>query len=414
MARIVVTSGCYLGDVAPYVEPANRLVERSHDVTFLVPAGFHDLLADERFALATYPVDFSARAMRADPVHQRLMRHPFRNQLRIARYWIDRGFGRDPDAVRRGLLDALDGADAAVSHPTLGYVVAPVAEHLGIPLVVGQLFPMMIPTASRSFPMGWPGRDLGRPLNRATWRLAAAGSGALMGDRAANRHRASLGAAPLRGNALLGWQSAARTVTLLSRHFAGNEAPDWDGCEMVGFSHFRPAQTMDPRVDDFLAAGEPPVLVCLGTSAAASGETFASIARQLDALGLRSLLLVGHDANHAALRGRDGVFTFAPIADVLPRCRAVVASGSLGTVAAALTAGVPTVVVPQLIDQVWHGDRVQRLGVGRMVLRTSRVGDAVRHIVDDPSFATNAQALAAAMVGEDGPGALADAVESVL
>jgi len=414
MARIVVTSSCYLGDVAPYVEPANRLVERGHDVTYLVPAGFHDALANERFALSPYPFDLSARAQREDPVHQRLMRHPFRNQTQLARYWIHGAFGRDPDAVRAAMLDALDGADAVVSHPTQAYAVAPVADHLGVPMVVGHLFPMMIPTAARTFPFGWPGRDLGRRVNLATWRVAARGSGALMGDRAANSYRASLGGAPLHGNALLGWRAAARVVTLLSRHYAGDEPQDWDQCELVGFSHFRPAVELDPAVREFLDAGDPPVLVCLGTSAAATSETFASIASQLDSLGVRSLLLVGHEANQAALQGRNGVFTFAPIADLLPRCRAVVASGSLGTVAASLSAGVPIVVVPQLFDQVWHGNRVQRLGVGRMALRTARVGRAVRTILQDASYAQQAQALAARMAGEDGAGALADAVESVL
>ena len=63
MARIVFASVAYLGDVAPYVAPANRLAERGHEVTFLVPAGFHDMLGGEQFALATYPLDFSARAM---------------------------------------------------------------------------------------------------------------------------------------------------------------------------------------------------------------------------------------------------------------------------------------------------------------------------------------------------------------
>jgi hypothetical protein len=57
-------------------------------VTFLTPAGFHDQLGDERFGLATYPLDCSARAMHSDPEHQRLMRHPVRNVARLARYWI--------------------------------------------------------------------------------------------------------------------------------------------------------------------------------------------------------------------------------------------------------------------------------------------------------------------------------------
>ena len=39
----------YLGDVAPFVEPANRLVARGHDVTYVVPTGFHDLLGGEHY-----------------------------------------------------------------------------------------------------------------------------------------------------------------------------------------------------------------------------------------------------------------------------------------------------------------------------------------------------------------------------
>src|SRR4051794_31011734 len=136
MARVVVTSAAYLGDVAPFIAPANELVERGHDVTFLAPKGFHSLLANERFALDTYPLDLSSPAMHADPEHERLMRHPWRNQIRLIRYWMRTSFVNDTDAVREGLLGSLAGADVIVSHPTLCSVIEPVAAHLGIPVVV--------------------------------------------------------------------------------------------------------------------------------------------------------------------------------------------------------------------------------------------------------------------------------------
>ncbi|MEA3054680.1 MAG: hypothetical protein QOD30_112, partial [Actinomycetota bacterium] len=144
MARIVVTSAAYLGDVAPFVRPAKLLAERGHDVTFLAPAGFHPMLAGERFGLATYALDFSSAAMHRDPVHQRLMRHPVANQLRLARYWMRQGLVADVAAARASLLEHLAGADVVVTHPTFGSGVVPAAEHLRIPIVVGQLFPMMI------------------------------------------------------------------------------------------------------------------------------------------------------------------------------------------------------------------------------------------------------------------------------
>jgi UDP:flavonoid glycosyltransferase YjiC (YdhE family) len=131
-------------------------------------------------------------------------------------------------------------------------------------------------------------------------------------------------------------------------------------------------------------------------------------------MGLRSLLLVGDAANLTSLRGRQGAFTFAPVTRVLSRCRVAVVSGALGALAAALSAGVPVVVVPQLFDQVWHGRRVEELGVGIFARRPRDVAAAVARIEADPGYRRRAGALAAAMAGEDGAGALTDAVESVL
>ena len=417
MARVVVASAAYLGDVAPYVAPANLLVDRGHDVTYLTPSGFHSMLAGERFRLATYPLDFSASAMHADPVHERLMKHPFLNQLRLARYWMRKGFVADPEQSAAALREHLDGADAVVSHPTFGSAVVPAAVALGIPVVVGQLFPMMIPTARWAPPVPLTTRSWGAPVNRALWRGLAFGSGQLMYDRTMNAHRRSLGLDRVTGNSLLAWTDAARTVVLVSRHYFGDEPDDWDDTPLVGFSPWSgPAdRPRDPRVADFIDAGDAPVLVCLGTSAAAgAGDAFARIGRDLDAVGLRSLLLVGNDTNLAAVADRDGAFAFAPIDELVGRARVAVVSGALGTLAAALRAGVPVVVFPQLFDQVWHAIRVEKLGVGVHVRRPSQVVKAVAAIEADPRYAERARDLAARMAGEDGASALADAVVSVL
>lgn len=113
------------------------------------------------------------------------------------------------------------------------------------------------------------------------------------------------------------------------------------------------------------------------------------------------------------MRGRAGAFPFAPIVPLLPRCRVAVVSGALGGVAAALHAGVPIVVVPQLFDQIWNGRRVQDLGLGFGVRKGKDVGKAVAEILADPSYAKRAAAFAAKLTDEDGAGALADAAESI-
>jgi UDP:flavonoid glycosyltransferase YjiC (YdhE family) len=417
MARIVFGAAAYLGDVAPYVPAANALATRGHDVVFLTPTGFHGLLAGEHFSLATYPLDFSPAGMHADPLHERLMRHPWRNVTRLSRYWMQRSFFDDPVVVREAVVSALAGADVAVSHPIFATVMGPVAEHLGIPFVVGHMFPMMVPTGRWSPPIGSRSPNLGRVGNAAAWKIVEQGARLLFYDRGLNELRHDLGLAPIRANALLSWTRATRTVMLVSRHYYGEAAPDWPPITWGGFSIWPgPANAVvDPVVDEFVDGGEPPVLVTLGTSAASgAGEQFATIRRGLDARDLRSILLVGDERNLAALPSLDGAFAFAPLVPLLPRCRAAVVSGALGALAAALSAGVPVVVVPQLFDQVWHGRRVEDLGVGIMVRRARDVAGAVARLDGDPRYRKRARALAARMATEDGARVLADVVESLI
>jgi rhamnosyltransferase subunit B len=405
--------------VAPFVEPANRLVRRGHDVTYVVPEGYHELFSAERFQLGTYPLDFSSRVMHTDPEHVRLMRHPVRNTMGLTSYWMRKGFGDDPDRVRTGLLDQFAGADVVLTHASVCSVTGPVARAVGAKLVIGHLFPMVVPTSRWTFPHNNLSPDLGVRLNKVLWRLFAIGSGLFSGDRQLNAYRRKMGVEPQRGTVTNGWMDADRTVLLVSPRYYPEDRPEWPVVTWGGFSHWTgPAgadRDLDPEVEAFLDAGDPPVLVTLGTSAATgAGEQFATIAAGLDDLGLRSLLLVGNADNLAAVRDRKGAFVFAPLATVLPRCRAAVISGSLGTTAATLAAGVPAVVVPQLLDQAWHGERLEDLGVGLKVRRARQVPEAIARIEADPGYRSRAADLAAELATEDGAGALADAVESLL
>jgi UDP:flavonoid glycosyltransferase YjiC (YdhE family) len=417
MARVAVTSCVYLGDVAPFIPVARRLHDAGHDVVFVAPEGFRSVLEAEPFAFHPYALDCSPAAMHADPVHANLMRHPTRNVARLGRYWMDRAFADAPADAVRSLQEGFDGADVVVTHPTMGVVTIPVAQSMGARVVAGHLFPMMIPTAHWTPPLGSRSPSLPAPVNRALWSVLRGMTARSFRDDAINATRAQLGRPPLRGAAGWAWLEADATVVLASRHYYGDGAPDWPPVTWGGFSIWTgpDGQELDPALDRHLDGGDPPVLVMLGTSAASSaGDQFARIAGDLDRRGLRSVLLVGDAANLDAVAGRPGAVTFAPITSLLPRCRAAVVSGALGGVAAALSAGVPVVVHPQLFDQVWHGRRVQDLGVGLLARRTREVAGAVQRIVDDGGYAVRARTLADRMAGEDGAAVMVEVVESLL
>lgn len=405
--------------MAPFVEPANRLAQRGHDVTYVVPEGYHELFGGQSFRLGTYPLDFSSRVMHADPEHIKLIRHPYLNTTRLTHYWMRKGFADDPEAIRTGLLEQMEGADVVLTHASVCSVTGPVARAVGARLVVGHLFPMVAPTSRWTFPHNNLSPDLGVRINKVLYRAFAIGSGFTSCDRQLNAYRRKLGLPPRRGTVTDGWMDAERTIMLVSRHYYPEDKPDWPVIDWGGFSHWAgPADAADglaPEVEHFLDAGDPPVLVTLGTSAATgAGKQFATIAAGLDELGLRSLMLVGNPANLEAVPDHKGAFVFAPLAAVLPRCRAAVISGSLGTTAATVAAGVPAVVLPQLLDQVWHGDRLKALGVGMRVRKAKHVAGAIAQIEADPGYHTRAVDLAERVATEDGAQAMVDAVESVL
>lgn len=81
-----------------------------------------------------------------------------------------------------------------------------------------------------------------------------------------------------------------------------------------------------------------------------------------------------------------------------------------------LAAGLPSVVIPQLFDQVWHGMRQQELGIGVLVRRATprAIRAAVEAVVMNTSSRRRAETLARAIGTEDGSSAAADEVEAFL
>ena len=128
MARVVIVSGGYLGDVAVYIPIGRRLVEVGHAVTFVAPAGYAPVLRSEPFEHRHLGLDFSAAAMHADPIarpadapplgqhappRQVLAESDLPRRSRRRRV-VDRrsvgGSGRAPDAPGRGDVLVAPGA----------------------------------------------------------------------------------------------------------------------------------------------------------------------------------------------------------------------------------------------------------------------------------------------------------------
>ena len=405
----------YLGDVAPFLAVGRELGRRGHDVVGVFPEGFRPLAEGEPFAFHPYALDASPAALHADAEHQRIVEHPFRNMVAFGKLLMARGLLDDVDGALASLQSGFAGADVVVTHPVFASVAVPVARSMGIPVVCGHLFPMTIPTSSWGPPAGRRNLPVRGRLARAAWAAIDVGSDRVFAGKRVNAVRCRLGASPRRGAATSAWTEADLTVVLASETWFGSTPGDWTACRWGGFTAWAPVDaSLAPEVARYLDGGKPPILVTLGTSAASNAaDRFRRLRDDLLAIGERPLLLTGPTIELGTLAEEPGVFPFAPIDAVAPRCSAAVISGSLGSVAATTRAGLPTVVHPQLFDQLWIAGHAERLGIGRHARSTRRVASAVRQVLDDPDVARRAQRLARAMDGEDGAAACADAVEEL-
>ena len=417
MSKIVVTAVGYLGDIAPFVEPARRLARAGHDVVFVAPGGYRALLEHEPFELVDHPGDLSAARMHADPRHERLMRHPIANAPRLARYYIDGYFLTAPDRITRMWMDVLADADAVVTAAAPGPVVIPIAKHLGVPSVFGTVVPMIIPTEHRKATFTPGLESLGRRANRASWISSDWALHATYAGPQLNRLRVRCGLPKMRAPGVHPYRDADRIVALVPEQFGGPGFDDWPALVWGGFSAWQPHGTgLSGDIEDFLERGDPPVVVTLGSSAAAGAEKrFAAIARAVTNLGRRALIVTGSELLREATAAELGddprvlCVGFAPLGPLVERSCAAVISGALGAVGLALHSGKPTVVVPSLFDQVWNGRRVEQLGLGHVAKKPPAIREAIRQVTTDEGYATRAVQMAEAIRGQDGARALTDA-----
>jgi UDP:flavonoid glycosyltransferase YjiC (YdhE family) len=182
--------------------------------------------------------------------------------------------------------------------------------------------------------------------------------------------------------------------------------PDWPArVHVTGYWFLDPGPWRpDPRLRDFLAAGPPPVYVGFGSMRPADEEAaFVVVRAALRRAGLRGLLAAGGGPE------TDDLLTVADVPHtwLFPRTAAVVHHGGAGTTAAALRAGVPSLVCPVFSDQPYWGERVSRLGAGPEPLPLEDLDVDVltarlRDLTGNPLFRRGAQYVGARLRAEDG------------
>jgi rhamnosyltransferase subunit B len=417
--RIVLATFGSPGDLHPFLAIGAELRARGHQPIVATSALYRDQVAAAGLGFASVRPDRSSGQQDPD-----FLDRVIRDRVTPAAVFRAMFLPSLRDSLE-DLLDAMVGADAAVTH-TLASAARLAAESRGLPWVSAVMQPMGYLSAHEPPLIGppaisWVLRSLGpaatRPvLNLARW---------LTDSWATEWHnlRAELGLTPVNDHPLWeGQHSPDRSLGLFPQ-VLGEPQPDWPTqARVTGFPFYRPPyHSLDPALRQFLENGRPPLVFTLGTTAINDPGSFFEESRAvIRRLGQRAVFFVGDGRKETCEDASGDVIavSYAPHDLVFPFARAIVHQGGIGTLSEALLAGKPMLIMPYGHDQADNAWRASRLSVARVVsrgrYRADVVGRELSRLLDDPLPRAAALHVSREVSRERGVQRAADLIEAAL
>jgi UDP:flavonoid glycosyltransferase YjiC (YdhE family) len=170
---------------------------------------------------------------------------------------------------------------------------------------------------------------------------------------------------------------------------------------------------------DFGAGKEPTVLVGLSTTYQRQEELLEVILDALGGLPVRALVTTAGQIDDGALPHPANVTItdYVPHAAVLDHTAVMVTHGGLGSIASALSFGVPLVCTPVSRDQFVNAERVAAVGAGIALAESptaAQVATAIKQVLSKPRFRAGAQAMADASRAAGGATAAVAELDALL
>ena len=416
MSRIVVTTIGSLGDLHPKIALALELRDRGHDVVFATHKGYQAKIE---------ALGFEFHPMRPDGTD---------DPLEIARM-TDRKIGSEY-AVRNWLLPSLretytdlmnaaKDADFLIAGEIV-YAARLVAEKLRIRWASSALSPFSFlsaydPSAIALFPFLAKLRVLGVPINQGIIQFLKT----VTKSWATPIHqlRKELELPQLIGNPIIDDKFSPYLVLAMFSSVLAKPQPDWaKNTVITGFTFYdgnHNKTELSPKLQQFLDAGEPPLVFTLGSANVLNpGVFYQESVQAATQLNRRAVLLMGGNTLPENLPKDIIATNYVPYSKIFPHACAIIHQGGIGTTAQALQAGCPTLIIPYTYDQPDNAARVQRLGTSRTILREQysalRVAKELSELLGNPSYAAKAVEIGRIIQAENGVMIACDAIEKQL
>jgi len=422
--KIVLSTFGSFGDIHPYIAVALELKARGHSPVIATSEVYREKM--DALGLELHPVRPDVPSYDEPEELSRLVA-----ELMEARGGTEKVI----EILTPNLRDVYEDLDAAVAdadllltHP-LPLVGPMVAQKRALPWVSSVLAPISFfsaydPPVLAQMPALYHLQRRSVILGRLLYRIASHRLETLM--EPVYRLRAELGL-PRGAQPLLAGQHSPALVLALFSSVLAKPQPDWPpNTRVTGFAFydrrdFFGETEMQQELKEFLDNGPPPLVFTLGSSAFwVAKDFYRDSIKAAQALRQRALLLIGHARNLPTEPLPEGVAAceYAPFSQVLPRARAIVHQGGVGTTGQALRSGRPVLIVPHAHDQFDNAARVVRLGCGRMIARprynARNATKELEALLRQQDYGIKAAEVGGVVQNENGASAAVDAIEEVL
>jgi UDP:flavonoid glycosyltransferase YjiC (YdhE family) len=412
MDIFIVAVGSH-GDVLPLLAMGSVLLRRGHDVTVAAPAPFAAMAARANLPFFSLGTEEDYHRATSEPG----LWQPWRGAAATFRL-----VSSLTEPTYHWLAERGRPGESIVLASTLALGARVAQDKLGLSVVSVHLMPLLV--ESRFDPPRLPGLPLPDWLPGSWRHWIGRGADRFVIDPAAllplNAFRARLGLPPVRR--LRHWWNSPQRVLLAYPGWYAAPQTDWPSqAFQVGFplaDRFGDLAELDPAVTAFLEAGEPPLAFTYGSAMVRAQGFFRTALDLCSQSGRRGIFLAPQSGQVPSNLPPEVLHVpYAPFSRLLPRCAALIHHGGIGTVAQALAAGCPQLVVPVAFDHFDEARRLRRLGVGLSMSGRSftpaQAEREVQRLLTDPNVARACSDAKALMNKENGVSAACDAVEAL-
>ena len=222
---------------------------------------------------------------------------------------------------------------------------------------------------------------------------------------ALNRHRAHLGLYPIE-NFLPYVQTAADAYATLFPAWYRPKAPDWPAPLIEGDFLFRRKTSVtgfSKPLKQFLKENESPVLITAGTANSSASAFFKTAQQATKALGLSAMYLTKQRTQLPRNLENNSIWLkYCDLRTTLQYSAGCVSHGGIGTVADAMQAGVPQIIVPFAHDQFDNARTIEELGVGLSIpakqLTIDKLTTSLKKVLSDQRIKMKCRKIASKFI----------------